>query len=128
MSKFLLVAMLFGALSAPLAFADTFEEVGEDASQVIVNKYLVATKAQQNKLRGMASQVKIVGQLPKLAKTGNIAEMEMARAFNCGVGMVVVVAEAEAQAARDALAMAGEFVMPIGTIVARQTAKSFARL
>jgi len=74
-SKFLLVAILFGALSAPLALADTFEEVGEDASQVIVNKYLVATKAQQTKLRGMASQVKIVGQLPKLAKTGNMTAL-----------------------------------------------------
>src|SRR6185312_9708605 len=26
-----------------------------------------------------------------LAKTGNIAEMEMARAFNCGIGMIAVV-------------------------------------
>ncbi|MFO1185059.1 MAG: phosphoribosylformylglycinamidine cyclo-ligase [Bauldia sp.] len=55
-----------------------------------------------------------------LASLGGIAEREMLRTFNCGVGMVVVVREAEAQAARDALALAGEFVMPIGTIVARK--------
>ena len=56
---------------------------------------------------------------PWLASIGGIAEAEMLRTFNCGVGMVVVVAEEAADAAKDALTEAGEFVMPIGTIVPR---------
>jgi phosphoribosylformylglycinamidine cyclo-ligase len=56
-----------------------------------------------------------------LKKAGNVAEHEMYRTFNCGIGMAVVVAEQDAQAAADALTRAGETVYRIGRI-ARRTA------
>jgi phosphoribosylformylglycinamidine cyclo-ligase len=40
----------------------------------------------------------------------------MARAFNCGIGMVAIVAQAEAQAVTEALEQAGETVFPIGRV------------
>ena len=48
---------------------------------------------------------------------GNIEPEEMARTFNCGVGMVLVVAEGEADALSRDLAAAGETVFRIGEIV-----------
>lgn len=41
-------------------------------------------------------------------KAGNIAPREMARTFNCGVGMVIVVGADQAQAALDSLRQNGE--------------------
>jgi phosphoribosylformylglycinamidine cyclo-ligase len=40
----------------------------------------------------------------------------MARTFNCGIGMAVIVAEAEADAVANALEQAGEKVHRIGRI------------
>ena len=51
-----------------------------------------------------------------LQKAGNVAEDEMWRVFNCGIGMVVVVAEAHAKAAADHLRKAGETVYEIGAV------------
>lgn len=54
-----------------------------------------------------------------IAKEGGVEEAEMRRAFNCGIGMVVVVA-AEAEATvRAALEGEGESVSRIGEIIAR---------
>jgi phosphoribosylaminoimidazole synthetase len=54
-----------------------------------------------------------------IAKEGGVEEAEMRRAFNCGIGMVVVVA-AEAEAAvRAALEGEGESVSRIGEIIPR---------
>ena len=53
-----------------------------------------------------------------LAKTGGVAEAEMLRTFNCGIGMVVVVAEEEAEAVTKVLTEAGETVSHIGRIEA----------
>jgi phosphoribosylformylglycinamidine cyclo-ligase len=44
---------------------------------------------------------------PWLARTGNVAEAEMLRVFNCGLGMVIVVAESDAGPALVALAAGG---------------------
>ncbi len=51
-----------------------------------------------------------------LQQAGNVAEDEMFRVFNCGIGMVVIVAAADAQAAAGALRAAGETVYEIGSV------------
>jgi phosphoribosylformylglycinamidine cyclo-ligase len=54
-----------------------------------------------------------------LAKEGGVAAHEMARTFNCGIGMVVVVEAAKAAEATRILTEGGETVFTIGTIRAR---------
>lgn len=51
-----------------------------------------------------------------LAATGNVAPEEMLRAFNCGIGMAVVVAAPDAEKVADAFADAGETVAHLGVI------------
>jgi phosphoribosylformylglycinamidine cyclo-ligase len=62
-------------------------------------------------------------QMPKLfhwlREQGNVAEQEMYRTFNCGIGMVVIVAAEDADAAISQLQAAGETVYRIGAIRAR---------
>ena len=53
-----------------------------------------------------------------LQREGNVAEDEMHRVFNCGIGMAVVVAEADAARAMEHLSAAGETVHRIGRIEA----------
>jgi phosphoribosylformylglycinamidine cyclo-ligase len=55
-----------------------------------------------------------------LQAQGNIEPEEMARTFNCGVGMVLAVAPAEAEALAANLTAAGETVFTIGHIEAGQ--------
>ena len=50
---------------------------------------------------------------------GNVAENEMHRVFNCGIGLVIVVAAADAEAAMAELKVQGEAVYQIGKIRAR---------
>lgn len=52
-----------------------------------------------------------------LADVGNIAEREMLRTFNCGIGMIVVVAAKDADAVSAAFVKAGETVSTIGTVI-----------
>jgi len=62
-------------------------------------------------------------ELPKLfkwlQKEGGVAQQEMYRTFNCGIGMVVIVAASDADAAISQLQAAGETVSKIGVIRAR---------
>jgi phosphoribosylformylglycinamidine cyclo-ligase len=51
-----------------------------------------------------------------LQQAGNVAEDEMWRVFNCGIGMVAVVAKSDALSARALLEREGERVYEIGTI------------
>ncbi|GAA5234287.1 phosphoribosylformylglycinamidine cyclo-ligase [Verticiella sediminum] len=55
-----------------------------------------------------------------LQREGKVAEDEMHRVFNCGIGMVVVVPAAQAEAVAARLAASGETVSRIGEIVAQQ--------
>jgi phosphoribosylformylglycinamidine cyclo-ligase len=54
-----------------------------------------------------------------LQKHGHVADAEMARVFNCGIGMVIVVARDDADAALAAFAALGETAWQIGEIVER---------
>jgi phosphoribosylformylglycinamidine cyclo-ligase len=55
-----------------------------------------------------------------LQAQGGVAEEEMLRVFNCGIGMVVVVAAQDVEAASALLRRAGETVWRIGTIRAQR--------
>jgi phosphoribosylformylglycinamidine cyclo-ligase len=55
-----------------------------------------------------------------LARTGGIAPEEMARVFNCGIGMALVVAADEVAAAEAILRGTGEAPVRIGAIVAAE--------
>ncbi len=54
-----------------------------------------------------------------LQQQGNVADHEMARVFNCGIGMVVVVAPEHTENALHSLRTAGEIVWRIGEIKPR---------
>ncbi len=54
-----------------------------------------------------------------LQKEGGVAEGEMHRVFNCGIGMTVIVAAADAAAATAMLEAQGETVYRLGEIAAR---------
>jgi phosphoribosylformylglycinamidine cyclo-ligase len=55
-----------------------------------------------------------------LARHGNVADNEMYRVFNCGIGMVVIVSKENAAAAMAQLEAAGERVYRLGKIRERQ--------
>ncbi len=54
-----------------------------------------------------------------LAKCGNIDAHEMARTFNCGIGMAVIVSPEQEKHATDILSEAGEKVYRIGVVESR---------
>ncbi|WP_299471427.1 phosphoribosylformylglycinamidine cyclo-ligase [uncultured Roseibium sp.] len=62
------------------------------------------------------ASIRVPGVFSWLAKTGGVAESEMLRTFNCGVGMVIVVSAGEAEAVSKVLEQAGETVTTIGQI------------
>jgi phosphoribosylformylglycinamidine cyclo-ligase len=60
-----------------------------------------------------------------LAQAGHIAQAEMLRTFNCGIGMIVVVAAAEARAVATILQNAGEHVVTLGDLQAGEREVAF---
>ncbi len=56
-----------------------------------------------------------------LAQIGGVAEREMLRTFNCGIGMIVVTEAAQADAVMAALTEAGEKPVRLGEVTARGT-------
>jgi phosphoribosylformylglycinamidine cyclo-ligase len=52
-----------------------------------------------------------------IAATGNIAQNEMLRTFNCGIGMIVTVAAQDADAVAASFTRAGESVVRIGEVI-----------
>lgn len=54
-----------------------------------------------------------------LSKSGGLAQSEMLRTFNCGVGMLVAIAADEADALVTALNAAGEIAYAVGTLTKR---------
>ena len=54
-----------------------------------------------------------------MQQEGNVAEKEMHRTFNCGIGMAVIVAAADAERAMQLLRDAGETVWQIGNVEKR---------
>lgn len=56
-----------------------------------------------------------------LQTLGQIAEEEMLRTFNCGLGMIAMVSEESAESVVRHLRAAGEQAWPVGRIVPRQT-------
>jgi len=55
-----------------------------------------------------------------LATTGAVAEAEMLRTFNCGVGMILAVAAERADAVADVLRREGESVSRLGAVIAAE--------
>jgi phosphoribosylformylglycinamidine cyclo-ligase len=53
-----------------------------------------------------------------LQQTGRIADEEMYRTFNCGIGMVVIVSASDAPAALELLSAQGETATIIGAVTA----------
>jgi phosphoribosylformylglycinamidine cyclo-ligase len=58
-----------------------------------------------------------------LQREGGVADAEMHRVFNCGIGMVVVLDAKDADRAARSLAGAGETVFRIGRVEARNAAE-----
>jgi phosphoribosylformylglycinamidine cyclo-ligase len=54
-----------------------------------------------------------------LQREGGVAEAEMHRTFNCGIGFVLIVAPADAEHAEQLLRAHGQSVYRIGRIEAR---------
>ena len=63
-----------------------------------------------------------------LQQQGNVADLEMYRVLNCGIGMVVVVPAAEADRARAHLQAQGETVYRIGDVIARAEGQETVQL
>lgn len=57
-----------------------------------------------------------------MKKTGNVSATEMARAFNCGVGMVIIVQKGQEGAVRELFEKEGETVYQIGELRSKEKA------
>jgi len=63
------------------------------------------------------ARVKVPPVFKWLAQEGGIAENEMLRTFNCGIGMIAIAAPKDAEAVSGAFTKAGEQVVTLGEVV-----------
>jgi phosphoribosylformylglycinamidine cyclo-ligase len=63
------------------------------------------------------ARVKVPPVFKWLAAEGNIAQNEMLRTFNCGIGMIVIVSPKDAAAVAQAFTKAGENVVTLGEVI-----------
>jgi phosphoribosylformylglycinamidine cyclo-ligase len=68
------------------------------------------------------SQVPVLPVFKWLAEAGQVAESEMLRTFNCGIGMVAVVSAAQAESVAAALTAMGDSVVALGQVVPAEPA------
>lgn len=66
------------------------------------------------------SSVAVPPEMAWLANEARLSVHDMLATFNCGIGMVIIVSQSDAQRVADALSQAGETVMTLGTVTARQ--------
>jgi phosphoribosylformylglycinamidine cyclo-ligase len=66
------------------------------------------------------ASVPVLPVLKWLSRTGGIAEPEMLRTFNCGIGMIVIAESAKADALANLLGREGEQVVRLGEVVTAQ--------
>jgi phosphoribosylformylglycinamidine cyclo-ligase len=52
-----------------------------------------------------------------LADAGKIAQNEMLRTFNCGIGMIAIVSASDADAVMQTFARAGEKAVTLGNVI-----------
>jgi len=68
-------------------------------------------------VRVQLAEVPVLPVFKWLAKTGGIAESEMLRTFNCGIGMIAIIEPAKADAVAALLTREGEQVVHLGEVV-----------
>ena len=66
------------------------------------------------------SKVDVLPVFKWMAQTGDIAEQEMLRTFNCGIGMIAIVAPGDVKAVMATLAEHGESVVQLGEVILAQ--------
>lgn len=66
------------------------------------------------------SKVNVLPVFKWMAQTGDIAEQEMLRTFNCGIGMIAIVAPGDVKAVMATLTEHGESVVQLGEVVPAQ--------
>jgi phosphoribosylformylglycinamidine cyclo-ligase len=64
------------------------------------------------------AQVTVLPVFKWLAQQGGLAELELLRTFNCGVGMVAIVRGEAVDQVADVLTQAGERVALLGEVIA----------
>jgi phosphoribosylformylglycinamidine cyclo-ligase len=78
---------------------------------------------------GLTAEINVKNwDLPPLFKwlqaEGNIADSEMYKTFNCGIGMAIIVAKEDAEQAKKVLAVSGETLFEIGHIRAQNAGEA----
>ncbi len=128
---------------APFSAGQTLGEALLAPTRIYVRSCLAAIRAGTVKAMAHITGGGLLDNIPRVLPAGAVAELdagtwqlppvfvwlkskgdliphELARTFNCGIGMIMVVPAEEASAIQRVLGEAGEIVHPIGRIRARQ--------